>query len=248
MSDWRTSRLAAMGARPVRPWFLLLCASTWLAAQGWDATLGVGMQRRESIPLGPASLGGTNQTPVTFRLDWDRVSRLATHGVLRDQWTVAYSTARNIECDEQTLALGCQRVYWDQGPFRMHAGLGAELRGSRRIGKDFDVYYKVPATDPWSPPGSYYGASIPVHLGGTTAWEARPMLRAFVGCRGILIPIFPFLLMWGRQPGAVHSLTRIEVALPLWRQGGEGAQGTLRKLAPGPEFNVSMGVRFNAPF
>ncbi|HJV89263.1 MAG TPA: hypothetical protein VJ623_03075 [Holophagaceae bacterium] len=210
--------------------------------------LGVGMQRRESIPLGPAMVGGNNQTSLGFRLAWDHAPRLATRGVFRDQWTVALSTARNTECDEQTLALGCQRVYWDQGPFRLHAGVGAELRGSRRIGKDFDAHYKVPATAPWDPPGSYYGASIPVQLGGTTVWEARPALRAFVGFRGIPIPFFPFLLVWGRQPGQVHSLTRFEVALPLWKEGGTGSQGMLRKLAPGPEFNVSMGVRFNAPF
>jgi hypothetical protein len=247
MSDRRPFQSTSLGVRPVRPCLLALCASTWLAGQGWDAMLGVGMQRREAITLGPATVGGSNQTSLGLRLTWDQGSRLATGGMVRDQWTVALSTARNIECDEQTLALGCQRVYWAQGPFRLHAGVGAELRGSRRVGKDFDADYKVPATGPWDPPGSYYGASLPVHLGGTTVWEARPTLRAFVGFRGIPIPFYPSLWVWGREPGRVHSLTRLEVALPLWKEGGSGSQGLLRKLAPGLEFHVSMGVRFNAP-
>ena len=224
---------------------LLLPAWGLSTEPGWDAALGIGMQRRESISFGPAQIGGSNQSPVVIRGAWDLESGLAAGGGTRPQWTAACSTVRNIECDEQTFSAGYQRVYWSREDHRTHGGIGAEIRGSHRVGKDFQAWYKIPATGFGIPPGSYYGASLPVSLGGSEVWEVRPVLRAFLGFRGLLVPFFPYFQFWKGQPGEFHSITRLEVAVPLWRQSSEGNRGLLLKLAPGPEFVYSVGVRFN---
>lgn len=41
-----------------------------------------------------------------------------------------------------------------------------------------------------------------------------------------------------------HPFTRLEVAFPLWHQGGEGPGGTLRQMAPRWEGSVQFGMRF----
>jgi hypothetical protein len=56
---------------------LLLGATHLIAGQGGETTLGISMQRRENLPVGPARVGGSNQNALIFRWNWDQDSRLA---------------------------------------------------------------------------------------------------------------------------------------------------------------------------
>lgn len=232
-------------------WRFVLLGALPLAGQSWDATAGIAVQRRPSVTYGPATLAGTNLSPLVLRFS---VQHPELPGGTRVAWTVAILSDNSVEdCRSEAIALGASLVRWSSRPMRLHGGLGAELRLERMTGKDFQAHYLVPAEPPytpWNPPGSFSGFALPVHLGGTTVHQVRPYLRAHLGWRGILLPIAPLGdLLWLLTLGgeAIHPITRLEVALPLGRRGGEGPEGLLRHMAPGAEATFSFGLRVGGP-
>lgn len=131
----------------------------------------------------------------------------------------------------------------------LHGGLGAELRIQAFEGKDLQAWHPIPSQPPytpWNPQGSYSGHTLSVPLGGVTAWEIRPYLRAHLGWRGILLPLGHLgELLWYLTQGGkqIHPITQVEVGLPLGRRGGDGVRGTLLHMAPGAELTVAFGIR-----
>lgn len=76
----------------------------------------------------------------------------------------------------------------------------------------------------------------------------RDIVRRF--CLGRLLGmrcLFHLLLVWF---GMVVPLwgDGVEVAVPLWHQGGDGPKGLLRQMAPRWEVSVQFGMRFGGAF
>jgi hypothetical protein len=204
-------------------WVLLLllgCLS--LRADGVEVAVGMG--------VGPTNRGAApgsrrdNTTALQLRAGWDN----SPSSTCLDQWQALAQRGSNAFLQFDMAGAGWQRSWWT----RYHgaeAALGAELRAERYQGHD-----------------SFAGG--PSALAGNQAWMVRPWLRAQAGFRGILLP-FPEpgmrLLAWLTQGGRyTHPFTRLEVAIPLWQQGGEGPNGTLRQMAPRWEGSLQFGMRF----
>jgi hypothetical protein len=148
-----------------------------------------------------------------------------------DQWQALAQTGSSHDLAYSMAGAGWQRSWWTEY-HGAQAALGAEVRAERYQGHD-----------------SLASGPSPLH--GDQAWMVRPWLRAQVGFRGILIPFLPVqageLLIWLTQGGTyTHPFTRLEVAVPLWNQGGGGPNGLLRQMAPRWEASVQFGMRFGS--
>jgi hypothetical protein len=172
-----------------------------------------------------AGSGGDNTTGLLLRAGWDEslsYTRL-------DQWQVMALSGSNEDMKFAMSGLGFQRAWWTER-HGAQAALGAELRVERYEGRDSL-------------------ASGPSPLAQEQAWLVRPWMRAQASFRGILIPLGPVqagqLLAWLTQGGRYsHPFTRLEVAVPLWHQGGDGPKGLLRQMAPRFEVSLQFGMRF----
>jgi hypothetical protein len=146
-----------------------------------------------------------------------------------DQWQALAQTGSNHDLAYAMAGAGWQRSWWTEH-HGAQAALGAELRAERYQGRTSL-------------------ASGPSPLDHDQAWMFRPWVRAQVGFRGILIPFLPDpagrFLVWLTQGGTyTHPFTRLEVAVPLWREGGDGPNGLLRQMAPRWEASIQFGMRF----
>jgi hypothetical protein len=201
---------------------LLLLVALALRADGVEVAVGVavGPTNRGAIATSRAD----NTTALQLRAGWDN----SFSNTCLNQWQALAQTGSNEFLKYDMAGAGWQRSWWT----RYHgaeAALGAELRVERYQGHD-----------------SLAGG--PSALAGNQAWMVRPWLRAQAGFRGILIPLPEpgmRLLAWLTQGGSyTHPFTRLEVAIPLWQQGGEGPNGTLRQMAPRWEGSLQFGMRF----
>lgn len=193
-----------------------------LRADGLEVALGlaVGPTQRGAAPF----TGGDNTTGLLIRAGWDEslsYTRL-------DQWQVMALSGSNEDMQFAMSGLGFQRAWWTER-HGAQAALGAELRVERYEGRD-----------------SLAGGPSP--LVQEQAWLVRPWVRAQASFRGILLPIgsgATELLAWLTQGGRYsHPFTRLEVAVPLWHQGGAGSKGLLRQMAPRYEVSLQFGMRF----
>jgi hypothetical protein len=146
-----------------------------------------------------------------------------------DQWQALAQTGSNQDLQYTMVGAGWQRSWWTEY-HGAQAALGGELRTERYQGHSSL-------------------ASGPSPLAQEQAWVVRPWIRAQAGFRGILIPFLPpgafNFLAWLTEGGAYsHPFTRLEVAVPLWHQGGEGPRGLLRQMAPRWEASLQFGMRF----
>ena len=193
-----------------------------LRADGVEVALGlaVGPTNRGAAP----SSRGDNTDALQLRAGWDdslSYTRL-------DQWQALAQKGSNENLKYDMAGAGWQRSWWTEY-HGAEAALGAELRVERYQGHN-----------------SLAGGPSP--LAQEQAWVVRPWLRAQVGFRGILIPLpepGARLLAWFSQGGTyTHPFTRLEVAVPLWHQGGDGPDGLLRQMAPRWEGSFQLGMRF----
>jgi hypothetical protein len=200
---------------------LILFLGLPLRADGVEVAVGVA--------VGPTNRGATahsgdNTTALQLRAGWDH----SPSYIRMDQWQVMAQSGSNHDLKMAVSGLGFQRSWWTER-HGAQAALGAELRVERYQGHD-----------------SLAGGTSP--LAQDQAWMVRPWIRAQAGFRGILIPLGSHatnLLAWLTQGGQYsHPFTRLEVAVPLWHQGGEGSGGTLRQMAPRWEASVQFGMRF----
>lgn len=204
----------------------LFCLGLPLRADGLETALGVA--------IGPTARGATpgshgdSTTGLQVRVGWDDSwSQIRIH-----QWQALAQNGTNNDLKYAMAGAGWQHSWWTENHGAQSA-LGAELRVEQYQGR-----------------GSLIGGDSP--LASDRAWLVRPWFRAQVGFRGILFPLLPGeavnLLAWLTQGGTyTHPFTRLEVAVPLWHQGGEGPHGTLRQMAPRWEASVQFGMRFGRP-
>lgn len=208
----------------MKPTYLILAflLGPNLRADGIEAALG--------LAVGPTNRGaapgrqGDNTTALQVRVGWDQA---LSHSRM-NQWQAMAQNGSN-EALKYTLAgVGGQRSWWTEH-HGAQVALGAELRLEN---------YR----------GHSSLAAGPSALDQTRAWMIRPWVRAQAGFRGILIPLpspATELLAWLTQGGTyTHPFTRLEVAVPLWHQGGTGPGGLLRQMAPRWEGSVQFGMRF----
>ncbi|MDP1831215.1 MAG: hypothetical protein Q8K67_04075 [Geothrix sp.] len=204
-----------------RRWLLILLLGLPLAADGLEVALGmaVGPTSRTAAPY-----SGNSTTGLQIRAGWD--SSLSYTRI--DQWQALAQRGSNENLDYDIAGAGWQRSWWTER-HGAQVALGVELRGERYQGKDSLV-------------------AGPSPLPQDQAWIVRPWIRGQVGFRGILIPLPEpggRLLGWLTQGGRYsHPFTRLEVAVPLWHQGGGGPQGLLRRMAPRWEACLQFGMRF----
>lgn len=201
----------------------LFCLAAPLRADGVEVALGVA--------IGPTNQGaapqsrGDGTTALQLRAGWDESPSYTR----MDQWQVMAQSGSNEDLKFVMSAVGYQRSWWSEY-HGVEAALGAELRVERYQGHD-----------------SLAGG--PSALAQEQTWMVRPWLRAQAGFRGIVIPFLgpraSELMGWLTQGGQyTHPFTRLEVAVPLWYQGGEGPKGLLRQMAPRYEVAVQFGMRF----
>lgn len=206
-----------------RPWLLMLFLALPLRADGVEVALGVCV-----APTGRGAAPGSfsdNTTALQVRLGWDQ----SPSQVRMDQWQALAQGGSSHDLQYSVAGAGWQRSWWTKD-HQLQGALGADLRVEQYQGHSSL-------------------ASGPTALGSQRAWLVRPWLRAQAGFRGIL---FPFLsepaggLLAALTHGGVytHPFTRLEVAIPLWHQGGEGDVGLLRQMAPRWEASVHLGMRF----
>jgi hypothetical protein len=204
--------------------YLLLawsCLALPLWADGVEVALGVAIGPTNQGAAPPSRGEGT--TALQLRAGWDESFSYTQ----MDQWQVMAQSGTNEELKYAVSALGYQHSWWSDY-HGAEAALGAELRVEHYQGRD--------------------GLAS---LAQEQAWMARPWIRAQAGFRGIVIPFLgpraSELMGWLTQGGQyTHPFTRLELAVPLWYQGGEGAKGLLRQMAPRYEVAVQFGMRFGA--
>ena len=219
--DAATPKLAWHSSPGVVLALALLCLP--LRADGVEVALGwaVSPTNRGAAPQSR----GDNADALQLRAGWD----ISPSQIRMDQWQVMAQSGSNQDLKFAMSGLGYQRSWWTER-HGAQAALGAELRVEHYRGHDSL-------------------ASGPSPLAGDQTWMVRPWIRAQAGFRGILIPLGPLeatqLLAWLTQGGRYsHPFTRFELAIPLWHQGGEGPDGTLRQMAPRWEGSVQFGMRF----
>jgi hypothetical protein len=205
---------------------LLVATGLVLRADGVEVALG--------MAVGPTNRGVApdsrqdNTTGLQLRAGWDRSPSYTR----MDQWQALAQTGSNEFLKYDMAGAGWQRSWWTEY-HGAEAALGTELRMERYQGHS-----------------SLAGGPSP--LAQNQAWVVRPWIRAQAGFRGILIPLpepGTRLLAWFTQGGRYsHPFTRLEVAIPLWQQGGEGPNGTLRQMAPRWEGSLQFGMRFGGAF
>lgn len=191
---------------------------------------GDGLEASAGIVIGPTAqgpAGGDSTTALQVRVGWDR----APSHVRMDHWDLLAQSGSNQNLKYQAAGFGWRHSWWSDYHGAQGA-LAAEMRVERYQGHD-----------------SLYGGPSP--LASDRAWMARPWLRAQAGFRGILFPLpspAAEALHWLTQGGTYsHPFTRLELAFPLWHQGGDGPSGTLRRMAPRWEASVQLGMRFGRP-
>ncbi len=200
---------------------MLLCLH--LRADGVEVAVGVsvGPTARGAAP----GSGGDNTTALQVRVGWDHAP--SQHRL--NQWQALAQRGSSQSLQYAMAGAGWQRSWWTE-EHDAQAALGTELRLEQYGGHS-----------------SLAGGPSP--LEGERAWLARPWVRGQVGFRGILIPFLPhpaegLLAFLTRGGSYTHPFTRLELALPLWHQGGEGPRGLLRQMAPRWEASVQFGMRF----
>lgn len=203
---------------------LLPALLAWpLQADGVEVALGVAVGIAHQGPT-PQSRKD-NTTSLQLRAGWDA----SPSYVRMDQWQVMALSGTSQYLKLAMSGLGLQRSWWT-AHHGAQAALGAELRVERYQGHSSL-------------------AAGPSPFAGDQAWMVRPWVRAQAGFRGILVPLpspAAELLAGLTQGGRYsHPFTRLEVAVPLWHQGGEGAGGTLRRMAPRWEASLQFGMRFS---
>lgn len=221
MYESAQDKLRAMSHRFSRFLLLLLLACS-LHADGVEAALGLGiLPTRQEGTGGP---GGDTAAALQVRVGWDQSPSYTR----MTQWQAQVQSGSNHDLGFITAGGGLQQSWWSEN-HGVQAALGAELRLERYEGRSSL-------------------ASGPSPLDGQVAWMARPWLRGQVGFRGIFLPldsrwgeILAGLTQGGRYS---HPFTRLEVAVPLWHQGGEGSGGALRNMAPRYEISIQFGMRF----
>lgn len=193
-----------------------------LLADGVETALGLGiLPTRQG---GPGAPGGDAATALQLRIGWDHAPsdrRMA-------QGQVLAQSGSSHDLRFVQVGGGMQLSAWTEH-HGLQAALGAELRAERYEGRSSL-------------------ASGPSPLAGQAAWMVRPWIRGQVGFRGIVIPLespWGDLLAGLTQGGRyTHPFTRVDVAFPLWHEGGTGAGGDLRHMAPRYELSLQLGMRF----
>lgn len=203
--------------------FALLCLAAPLRADGVELALGV--------VIGPTNQGAApyavsgSTTALQIRGGWDHSPSYTQ----MDQWQVMAQTGSSEDLKVAVSAFGYQHSWWSEY-HGAEGALGAELRVERYEGRDS-------------------AAAVQSSIAQEQTWMVRPWVRAQAGFRGILFPFLApqasELLAWLTQGGRyTHPFTRLEVAVPLWQQGGDGPKGLLRQMAPRFEVSVQFGMRF----
>ncbi len=198
-----------------------------LRGEGLEVAVGLAVSPTQR---GAASAGrGDTTTGLMLRAGWDEAMAYTR----MDQWQVLALSGSNEDLKFAMSGLGFQRAWWTER-HGAQAALGAELRVERYAGKDSL-------------------AAGPAPLAREQAWMVRPWVRTQAGFRGILLPLgsgATELLAWLTQGGRYsHPFTRLEVAVPMWHQGGDGPKGLLRQMAPRFEVSLHFGMRFGSrPF
>jgi hypothetical protein len=193
-----------------------------LLGDGVETALGLGiLPTRQG---GPGDPGGDAATALQLRIGWDHAPSYRRMA----QWQVQAQSGSNHDLRFIQAGGGIQESWWTEN-HGLQAALGAELRAERYAGRSSL-------------------ASGPSPLAGQAAWMVRPWIRGQVGFRGIVIPLegaWGDLLARLTQGGRyTHPFTRVEVAVPLWHEGGTGAGGDLRHMAPRYEISLQLGMRF----
>ena len=209
--------------RPARLFIPLFLLCLPIRADGLEAALGLAVG--PTVRGAAAGSRGDTTDALQVRMGWDN----SPSPYRMDQWQALAQTGSSEDLAYATAGLGWQRSWWTEY-HGAQAALGAELRAERYQGHS-----------------SLAGGPSP--LSHDQAWMVRPWVRAQVGFRGILIPVVPVqaseFLLWLTQGGTyTHPFTRLEVAVPLWNQGGEGPGGLLRQMAPRWEISLQFGMRF----
>lgn len=202
----------------------LLFLSVPLRADGLEFALGLGILN--TTQGGPAYPGGDPATALQLRIGGDH-----SPSYLRmTQWQFQAQSGSNADLRFTTAGGGLQRSWWSRN-HGFEGALGTELRVERYEGH----------------------ASLgegPSPLDGQVAWMVRPWLRGQIGFRGILIPLHrpstDLLALLTRGGHYSHPFTRLEVAVPLWNQGGTGPAGALLHMAPRFEISIQFGMRFGS--
>lgn len=195
-----------------------------LRADGLECALGLGVL--PTAKGGPTHPDGDAITALQVRLGGDHSSSYQQ----MTQWQVQAQSGSSSDLGFTSAGGGLQQSWWSSN-HGFEAALGTELRVERFEGRSSLAQGLSP-------------------LDGTVAWMVRPWVRGHLGFRGILLPLgrpSTDLLAWLTQGGRYsHPFTRIEVALPLWNQGGSGTAGALRHMAPRYEFSLQFGMRFGS--
>lgn len=226
----------------------LLLALAPLRAQGsHDLTLGGAIHQGGTSWEGPVKLGHVNTGGLVADYAQDLRRGPARATLHLEQGANGYLRF-------ESLGLGLQRAWRGrERPFQVTGYLGLDLRLEHLRGRALEAHeqgYQALVTDPVFGTG-WVWQPYPVDLTRREAWLLRPWARAGLTVRGLWLPDPGFfltghsLLAWFTQGGPqVHPLTRLEVALPLWHQGGPGRTGQLRQLAPGFEVSYQLGLRY----
>ncbi len=202
----------------------LLFLALPLRADGLEFALGLGIL--PTTQGGPAYPDGDPATALQLRIGWDH----SPSYLCMTQWQVQAQSGSNADLRFVTTGLGLQQSWWSRN-HGFEGALGTELRVERYEGRSSL-------------------AEGPSPLDGQVAWMVRPWIRGQIGFRGILIPfgwsstdLLAALTQGGRYS---HPFTRLEVALPLWNQGGTGLAGDLLHRAPRYEISLQFGMRFGS--
>ena len=200
----------------------LLLGGLSLRADGIEASVGLAIGATTQGPT-PGSKGD-NTDGLQLRVGWDH----SPSQWQMDQWQALAQNGSSSDLRYTVAGAGWQHSWWSEY-HGAQAALGAELRAEQYTGHSSLV-------------------SGPSPLAGNQVLMVRPWVRGQVGFRGILIPFLPDagrLLAFLTQGGTyTHPFTRLEVALPLWHQGGTGPSGLLRQMAPRWEASLQFGMRF----
>ena len=204
------------------PVMALLLGGLSLRADGLEVAVGgtVGFTTQGPIP----GSKGDNTTALHLRVGWDQ----SPSHLQMDQWQALAQNGSSSDLRYSVAGAGWQHSWWSEY-HGVQAALGAELRVEQYSGHSSLV-------------------SGPSPLAGNQVLLVRPWLRGQVGFRGILLPLpYPAAELLGvlTQGGTyTHPFTRLEVAVPLWQQGGTGPSGLLRQTAPRWEASLQFGMRF----
>ena len=228
---------------------LLLTLSGGLAAQApgeRELTVGGAFHQTGASWEGPVKLGHENLGALVA--DYVQpLGRFPARGVLR------LETGANGYVRMESLAVGLQKVaVGREGLFQVKGYVGVDVRVEHLRGRKLDEGqqgYHVWVQQPWG--SGFIWQPYPVNLRHAEAWMLRPWVRMGCSLRGLWLPDpvffltgYPLIARLTQGGPTTHPITRLEVAMPLWRQGGEGRTGQLRQMAPGFELDYQLGMQF----